>query len=87
MVKQTEQKEADTEAVRQTGHEKCDYVGEGKYNLDDHVFWEEEHLPVIIVEEISKADLMIQRKIEHTEKVKPCRNCPGGGCDLKDEDC
>ena len=41
LKKQIEQKEGDTEAVTQTVDEKCDYVGEGEYDLDAHVFSEE----------------------------------------------
>ena len=30
---------------------------------------------------------MIHRKIEHEEKVKPCRNFSGGKCDFRDDEC
>ena len=41
LEKQIEHKEGDTEAVTQTVDEKCDYVGEGEYEFDAHIFSEE----------------------------------------------
>ena len=72
-------------------HEKCDYVGEGEYDLDAHVFSEEceQHFTCYHCGRNfqTNADLMIHRKIEHEQKVQLCRNFSGGGCDFKDEDC
>ena len=93
LEQQTDQnhRDAGTESVQETNTEKCEFIGEDEYDLDAHVFSEEceQHFTCYYcgMNFYTKKDLMIHRKIEHEQKVKPCRNFSGGGCELKDEDC
>lgn len=72
---------------------KCEYVADSddEHDLDAHVFSEDcdQHLACLYCGRNfqTKADLMLHRKQEHEEKVKPCRHFSGGGCVLGDDAC
>ena len=72
---------------------KCEYVAdsEDEHDLDVHVFSEDCDQPLGCCycgrNFQTKADLMIHRKQEKGEKVKPFWHISGGGCVLGDEAC
>lgn len=83
--------EGQPNSVKDLKHKICEYIEEDEYELDAHVWSEEcdQHFTCCHCGRNfqTKADLMMHRKEEHEEKVKPCRHFLGGGCHLGEEDC